>query len=379
MLYPDHHADQNHLSFTQAIDSMRSIYHTILEQIRSGTGIVIATVVRTAGSTPQKPGSSALFCEHGLLAGTVGGGLLESEVQHIAESVMISRVSDHFYFNLDSGQGAAGAICGGEAEVLVDADPSIHLAALEEMENTLSRRQDGFLLTGVSQKHDQGRTIRRYWINRTGPEDLPAGLEPAFKKLIRDHLKQALRYRYTEIDLKANPLHQVEMAFLEHIKPMPHLVIAGGGHIGKALAHLGMLLEFEVTVMDDRSEFASSDHIPDADHLVVKEIGEALNELKPDADTFIVIVTRGHTHDGKALRACIGSDAAFIGMIGSTHKVGIMKNQFLDKGWATPEQWSAIHTPIGLPIGSKTVQEIAISIAAQLVEVRNRKEESHGK
>jgi xanthine dehydrogenase accessory factor len=65
-------------------------------------------------------------------------------------------------------------------------------------------------------------------------------------------------------------------------------------------------------------------------------------------------------------------------MIGSSHKVGIMQKQFLDEGWATPEQWSAVHTPIGLPIGSKTVQEIAISIAAQLVEIRSRKKESHG-
>ena len=357
---------------------MRSIYHTILEQIRSGSKIVLATVVRAAGSTPQKPGSSALFGEQGLLAGTVGGGMLEGDVQHIAESVMISGISDHFYFNLDADQGDVGAICGGEAGVLVDADPSAHLASLEEMELSLSRRAEGFLLTVVSQKHDQGRTIRRYWINSARTEDLPGGMDPAFKEVVLAHLKQAVRYGFTEIDLLDIPGHQVKMAFLEHIKPLPQLLIAGGGHIGKALAHLGSLLEFEVSVVDDRPEFASWENIPDADHLVVNEIGEALHELKPGADTFIVIVTRGHTHDGEVLRACIGLDAAFIGMIGSTNKVGIMKKQFLDEGWATPEQWSAIHAPIGLPIGSKTVQEIAISIAAQLVEVRNRKKETHG-
>ncbi len=357
---------------------MRSIYHTILEQIRSGFKIVVATVVHTAGSTPQKPGSSALFSEQGLLAGTVGGGMLEGEVQHIADSVMISGVSDHFYFNLDADQGEEGAICGGEAEVLVDADPSAHLAALEEMELSLSSRAEGFLLTVVSQKHDQGRTIRRYWINSSRTEDLPVGMDPEFKELVESHLKQAVRYGFTGVDLLTIPGHQVKMAFLEHIKPMPQLIIVGGGHIGKALARLGSLLEFEVSVVDDRPEFASREHIPDADHLIVREVGDALHELKPGADTFIVIVTRGHTHDGEALRACIGSDAAFIGMIGSTNKVGIMKKQFLDEGWATREQWSAVHTPIGLPIGSKTVQEIAISIAAQLVEVRNRKKESHG-
>ncbi|MCK4988911.1 MAG: XdhC family protein, partial [Bacteroidales bacterium] len=163
---------------------MRSIYHTILEQIRSGSKTVLATVVNTAGSTPQKPGSSALFGEQGLLAGTVGGGMLEGEVQHIAESVMISGASDHFYFNLDSDQGDEGAICGGEAGVLVDANPSAHLAALEEMELSLSIRAEGFLLTVVSQKHEQGRSIRRYWINSVRTEDLPGGMDPAFKEVV---------------------------------------------------------------------------------------------------------------------------------------------------------------------------------------------------
>ncbi len=358
---------------------MRSIYHTILEKIRSGSGIVVATVVKTSGSTPQKPGSSALFGEQGLLAGTVGGGMLEGEVQHIAESVLISGISDHYYFNLDSEQGSDGAICGGEARVLVDAKPSVHLSCLEEMEHSLSRREEGFMLTGVSRKHDQGRTVRRYWIRGSRPDDLPAGMDPAFKEVVESHLKQAVRYGYAGIDLTTMPDHQVKMAFLEHIKPMPRLIIAGGGHIGKALAHLASLLEFEVSVVDDRPEFAAEEHIPDADYLIVKDIGEALKDENPGPDTYIVIVTRGHSHDGEALRACIGSKAAFIGMIGSTNKVGIMKKQFLDEGWATPEQWSSVYTPVGLPIGSKTVQEIAISIAAQLVEVRNRKKESYGK
>jgi xanthine dehydrogenase accessory factor len=351
---------------------MRSIHDRILEQIRSGMGTVLATVVRASGSTPQKPGSSALFGEEGLLAGTVGGGPLEGEVQHIAESVIISRASDQFYFNLDSEKGSDGAICGGEAEVLIDASPSAHLAVFERMEASLSERTDGYLLTGVSRKQDSGRTLRRYWIRGSSLEELPHDMGHDFKELIKDHLKYAERYGFVEIDLSSIP-HQVEMAYLEHIKPMPHLVIAGGGHIGKALAHLGSLLEFEVTVVDDRPEFASVNHIPDADHFLDMDFSAAMGEINTGPDTYFVIVTRGHVHDGEALKACIGSGAAYIGMIGSAHKVGIMRKQFLEEHWSTPEQWSSIHTPIGLDIGSKTVQEIAISIAAQLVEVRNKK------
>jgi len=229
---------------------MRSIHQKILEQIRTGSGAALATVVRATGSTPQKPGSSALFGEQGLLAGTVGGGPLEGEVQHIAESVMISRASDKFYFNLDSERGSDGAICGGEAEVLIDATPATHLRVLEKMDESLSLRKEGFLLTGVGSLHEGGRKIRRYWIAGNTLEDFPMDMDTAFRGLIKEHMKHAERHGFVEIDLSTVP-HQVEMAYLEHIKPMPHLVIAGGGHIGQALAHLGSLLEFEVSVVDD--------------------------------------------------------------------------------------------------------------------------------
>ncbi len=351
---------------------MINFYHTLLEQIRSGSSLVLATVVRAKGSIPQKPGSSALFGEKGLIAGTVGGGILEGEVHHIAANVMISEISDQFYFNLDNDENGEGAICGGDSEVLVDADPSKHLTIFEAMEKSLSDHLQGYLLTTVSHKHDRGRSIRRYWIGQEQDYELPAGLEAPLKAVLPGQMKQAARYGFTEVVVDPATPGWCEMAFLEHIKPLPQLIIAGGGHVGKALAHLGSLLEFEVTVADDRPEYASADHIPDADHLVVREIGSAIREIKKDRDTYIVIVTRGHHQDSEALKACIGSDVAYIGMMGSAHKVRIIKKKFLENGWASEEAWSSIHTPIGVPIGSETIQEIAISIAAQLVGVRNK-------
>jgi xanthine dehydrogenase accessory factor len=113
--------------------------------------------------------------------------------------------------------------------------------------------------------------------------------------------------------------------------------------------------------------------------VVVDDIGHFMKGVNPDSNTYCVIVTRGHIQDGQALKPLIGSDAAYVGMIGSKHKVATMKYQFLNEGWATPDQWEVLHTPIGVPIGSKTVQEIAVSIAAQLIAVRSKKTEKHGK
>lgn len=356
---------------------MRSIYPSILEQIHQQSGCVLATVVRTSGSTPQKPGSSALFGEEGLLAGTVGGGLLEGEVQDLAASILITKSSDLVYFNLDSKQGEEGAICGGEAYVLVDANPARHIEAMTAMEKSLNQRKRGFLLTVVNKKQEPGRSINRYWIEGDAYEDFAPELDSSVKETIRGHLKQAVRYGFTEVVLNAAGDASIDMAYLEHMKPMPSLVIAGAGHVGRALAHIGALLEFEVTAVDDREEFANPVNIPDAHHLVVEEVGAAMDKLEKGPDTYIVIVTRGHQHDAEALKPCIGSNAAYIGMIGSSHKVAVMKKQFLENHWATPDQWSAVYTPIGIAIGSKTVEEIAISIAAQLVEVRSRKTMIH--
>jgi xanthine dehydrogenase accessory factor len=356
---------------------MKSIHRQILEQVQSGSRVVLATVIRTSGSTPQKPGSSALFGENGLIAGTVGGGLLEAEVEHIAMNVLISGVTDWYYFNLDSKQGDEGAICGGEAVVLVDANPGNHLKALEEMGRSLSNRIEGTMLTMVGQKNDHGRPVEYTWLTGETRPNLPAGLDPELKEKILDRVAVSSGSGFTEIDLGHERSDQPGIIFLEHIQPLPHLVIIGAGHIGKALAHLGSLLDFEISVLDDRSEYASRENIPDADNLMVDDIRRSIEALQIGADTYVVIVTRGHRQDAEALKLCIGSNAAYVGMIGSKHKVAVLRKQFLEEGLATSEQWSKIYTPIGIPIGSKTVQEIAFSIAAQLIAVRNKMKQAN--
>ena len=100
------------------------------------------------------------------------------------------------------------------------------------------------------------------------------------------------------------------------------------------------------------------------------EIPELLASGTIDGDTYIVIVTRGHEQDAEALKACLGSPAAYIGMIGSRRKVAMMRQGFIASGRATAEEFDRVWAPIGLDIGSVTVPEIATSIVAQLIAVR---------
>jgi xanthine dehydrogenase accessory factor len=134
------------------------------------------------------------------------------------------------------------------------------------------------------------------------------------------------------------------------------------------------MLDFEITIIDDRAEFANASNIPLANHIIIDNIGKAIDMIEKGKDTYIVIVTRGHRDDGDALKACIGSGAAYIGMIGSKNKVELMRGEFIGNRWASEEQWNKIFAPVGIDIKSKTVEEIAVSIGAQLVKVKNERD-----
>lgn len=357
---------------------MSSIYLKLLE-MKPEDCPVLATVTGSSGSTPQKPGSSALFDRSGLRAGTVGGGATEGQVTDYALDSVTTGVSAllHFQLNNDISR-KEEPICGGELTVLVDSKPLACIRAFRAMEDSLKRRVPGILVTMVTKNTGNSVLINRYWMTEGAYPELP---EYFLKKLVpevNNMISSANRAGFRQLEL-AIPGEEPESLFLlEAVFPEPHLVIAGAGHIGRALSHLGNLLDFEVTVIDDRSEFANRENLPDAHNIIVGDIGKTISEIRKDKSTYIVIVTRGHSNDADALKACIGSEAAYVGMIGSRPKVAKIHREFIDKGFASEEQWSGIFTPIGLEINSQTVNEIAVSIAAQLIQIRNKKNKVSG-
>lgn len=351
---------------------MKNIYLQILDHQSDSFPLVLATVTRTSGSTPQKPGSSALFGKNGLIAGTVGGGIVEGKVQKIALDALKSKESGHFHFNLANDiSKTEEAICGGQISVLIDANIKNSIKVFEQINNSLSERIPGVLITMVTAHTEKVVLINRYFMTESEKPVIPPEFMEKIEPLIKSMISSENQSDYREIELSINDEEPSSLFLIEPVFPQAHLVIAGAGHIGKSLSHLGNLLDFEVTVIDNRPEYANSENIPDADHIIVKDIGEAFNELKKDKNTFVVIVTRGHNDDASSLKPCIGSDLSYIGMIGSKNKIAAMRKSFIEKGWATSEQWDEIYAPVGLDIKSQTVEEIAISIAAQLVLVRN--------
>jgi xanthine dehydrogenase accessory factor len=172
----------------------------------------------------------------------------------------------------------------------------------------------------------------------------------------------------------------VEMEMIERLRgirllfeisrPPLELVICGGGHVGQAVARAARLLDFIVTVIDDRADFASREKFPDPEvRLVADDFTSALRSLKIVPITHIVIVTRGHRHDEMCLREVIDKPARYIGMIGSRRRTTTIREHLRREGVAA-ELLRRIHAPIGLDIGAQTPEEIALSILAEIVLVR---------
>lgn len=353
---------------------MKNIYLQILLNRQEISGMALATVTRTSGSTPQKPGSSALFNSKGLVSGTVGGGIVEGKTQLIAAKAVQSKKSAHYLFTLDNSvSGGEDALCGGKIKVLIDGSLENHIAVFEGIKKADADRVPGILATVVKGREDDEVVINRYWIAKGTEPSLPPEIMTRFGPEIMCMLSSMDRGDFRELELPVHGDSPSSQIFFELIIPPLRLIIAGAGHIGKALSKIGQMLDFEITVIDDRQEFANSENLRFADHIITEDIGSAISKIKMGDDTFMVIVTRGHKDDANALRACIASNAAYIGMIGSRKKVALMRNDFIENGWSTEKQWNKINAPIGLDINSRTIEEIAVSIAAQLVQVRNAK------
>jgi xanthine dehydrogenase accessory factor len=157
--------------------------------------------------------------------------------------------------------------------------------------------------------------------------------------------------------------------FCERVKPLPRLCICGGGHISLPLSQIGVLLGFSVTVIDDREEFANSERFPHADEVLCGDFLSCIGRFQGGENDYFVVVTRGHAHDRHCLEQILPGPYVYCGMIGSRTKNQIVFDYMLQHGFSE-EQIKSVYAPIGLMLGGQTPAEIAVDIAAQLVQVR---------
>jgi xanthine dehydrogenase accessory factor len=159
------------------------------------------------------------------------------------------------------------------------------------------------------------------------------------------------------------------LVYIEPVMLEPHLVVLGAGHVGKTLSKLARFTGFRVTVVDDRAEYANRENIPDATDLLVTAFPRTFEQMEVQRDTYIVVATRGHNHDLDAVIAALRTKARYIGLLGSKRKRNLLLKA-LDEAGFSQEDVRRIVIPVGLPIGSVTPEEIAVSIMAQIIHER---------
>ena len=164
---------------------------------------------------------------------------------------------------------------------------------------------------------------------------------------------------------------QNKAILIEPFMPKPRLLVFGGGHIAMPLSEFAARVGFSITLIDDRPFFANSQRFPEADHVICEHFEKCFDLVNMNASDFVVIITRGHRHDGVVLREALKHDLSYVGMIGSKRRVAAMKEDLSNEGFAK-EKLDLVQAPIGLDIKAITPVEIAISIVAQLIRYKNQ-------
>ena len=343
---------------------MREVFHEAANLLGNDSSVVVATVVRTKGSTPQKPGAKLLVREDGSGVGTLGGGCVEGDIW-FAASELLKRggAAEYREYQLNEDLAAEdGLVCGGTMFFLIDPiyEPGGYLSAAHEIDAAYGGGPAVALASLV-----KGRGVgARLLVRENGSTEGSLGDAALDTDAIRRAPDLMVHGRNEYVTAESGDEY-----FIEAYTSPPQLVICGGGHVAKAIAPLATKVGFRLFITDDREEFANMERFPEADRVVALRPEEALPTLPINANTFIVVATRGHRFDNVALEAAARTPAKYVGLMGSRRKTILIYEDLMRSGLSM-ERIREIRSPIGLDIRGRTPEEIAVSIVAEMLMFR---------
>ncbi|MEE8158479.1 MAG: XdhC/CoxI family protein [Dehalococcoidia bacterium] len=346
---------------------MKEVIKEAVTLLEKGEPCVLATVVRTRGSTPQKPGAKLLVRKDGSGVGTLGGGCVEGDIWFAAKEIMRHRGGPEFkdyYLNEDIAA-RDGLVCGGTMYFFLD--PMWEANSYLPYGREILQAYDGGSVVGMAtvvRAAEPQRMGARLMLREDGSTQGSLG-NPELEKLALESIRKVADLGNNDSILTADGTE----LFIEGYTTPPTLVIMGGGHIGKATAVVAKTLGFRIYVVDDRPEFANTERFPEAEAVVVADYSQGLDQVPINANTYIIVATRGHREDDYALEAAIGTPATYVGLLGSRRKTLLIYKHLLKKGHS-PEVLRRVRSPVGLDIAALTPEEIAISIMSEIIMVR---------
>ncbi len=340
---------------------MDRIWTEQADLLRGNESFVAATIVEKSGSAPRSSGAKMLVRRSGEIFGTIGGGRLEAEAIRRALESLESGVSRIYPFNL-TGKDAAESemICGGEGEIFldfVDAAKEANRAVFREIADCAGRRGKCWMVTELGPDGSSRRCAVR-------PDRTLVGAFGGSRELL-----EKLTEGPSIFSIHSEALEGRRM-FVEPIRETGTVFLFGAGHVAKCIAPIAESVGFRTTVIDDRREFACPQRFPRSVLVVPDSLGDPLPDLDFDEDSYIVIVTRGHLNDNYVLEQVIDKRVAYIGMIGSKKKRDLVYKYLIEERGVAKERLAAVHSPIGISISAETPEEIAVSVVAELIQVR---------
>jgi xanthine dehydrogenase accessory factor len=348
---------------------MEQVFRAASDEITAGNDMLVATVVKTSGSTPQKPGAKLLVRADGSGVGTLGGGCVEGDIWFAASQLLKSGgAAEMRDYELNEDLAAEdGLVCGGTMYFLLD--PIRKPEVAKDFTDEVVAAYEGGAPVAVASlmKVPEGSELAvgsKLLIRENGSTSGSLGDEKLDSHAMNSARKLMAMGKNDYITAESGDEY-----FVEAYTTPPTLVLAGGGHVSKAISSIAAGLGFRIFIIDDREEFSNPDRFPEAEQTVVSDYGSAFEKLPIGTNSFIVIATRGHRYDASATASAMRTPASYVGLLGSKRKTILIFEELFAEGF-TMEEVQSVRSPIGLNISARTPEEIALSIMAEIVGFR---------
>jgi xanthine dehydrogenase accessory factor len=337
------------------------------EQLNTGSPVVLISVMKVQGSTPRHEGTKMVVSLDGKTYGTIGGSLIEAAAIQESKKVFNDAKSKVFFFELTSKDvNAPGMICGGTAEILLDYIPpsALNRRFSRQWCDTTDKGRDFYILTHLKGENETFQVLGHAILQPD--KNIFVSTSLTAEDIVR--LKKEL---YTVSSSAFLWLDDTQV-MVDRIRKLKTLYCFGAGHVAVPTVHIAAMVGFRVIVLDDRPEYANTERFPDAyGTIIIKDFKHALDGFEIDDDSYVVIFTRNHQYDRIILELSLKTSAGYIGMISSKRKRQAIYEALTAIG-VEKERLDIVHSPIGIDIGGETPEEIAVSIVAELIQVRSR-------
>ena len=329
---------------------------TLRGLLSAGESVALSSLVDSSGSIPMSGRAKMIVDAGGRAHGTIGGGCLEAEIHTVARDVLASgRPQSTDYTMTEKQAGEHGLNCGGTVRIYTERIDPGSGDLFAEVAASRTERSACVLVTRLG---GDGRALLHPDGRRRGDLDaVPAARLSSWAAEALDRERPSLQ------DAETGEF------FVEPFAPPPMLYVFGGGHVGGEIGRLAKNVGFQVILVDDRPYFANPDRHPEVDECVADEVDSVFARLPSDDQIYIVAATRGHQHDEIVVEHAIARRVRYIGMLGSERKKMILWQRIQTRG-GSREGLEQVYAPIGLDIGADTPEEIAVSVVAELIQVR---------